>query len=189
MLDYIKLAVLGAIAVLAAIAANYAHDLAYMVNALTVMLAAAATFVWVLRGVGTPRTNPLNEYNDGVVRAGVIATASLGRRRLSGRHVHRLPARLSGAELSDLALGPELRPAAAAAHLGGDLRLRRQCADRDLILRRPAHLRDAALGRQRRLVRVLGLQLFIVLAATGYVLGSTQSQGIRRAGMVRRPRG
>ena len=78
MWDYIKLGVLGAIAVLAAIAANYARDLAYMVNALTVMLAAGITFVWVLRRVDEPRAVPVNEYNDGVVRAGVIATALWG---------------------------------------------------------------------------------------------------------------
>ena len=78
MWDYIKLAVLGLIAVLAAIAANYAHDLAYMVNALTVMLAAAATFVWVLRTAGDRLPTPMNEYNDGVVRAGAIATALWG---------------------------------------------------------------------------------------------------------------
>ena len=52
MWDYLKLIVLGLIALIAAIAANYAHDLAYMVNALTIMLAAAITFVVVLRGVG-----------------------------------------------------------------------------------------------------------------------------------------
>ncbi len=75
MWDCIKLAVLGAIAVLAAIAANYAHDLAYMVNALEVMLAAAVTFVWVLRTTGDYRPEPMHEYNDGVVRAGVAATA------------------------------------------------------------------------------------------------------------------
>jgi cytochrome c oxidase cbb3-type subunit 1 len=78
MWDYIKLVVLGLIAVLAAIAANYAHDLAYMVNALTVMLAAAATFVWVLRTAGDRLPTPMNEYNDGVVRAGAIATAFWG---------------------------------------------------------------------------------------------------------------
>ena len=69
MWDYIKLIVLGLIAVLAAIAANYAHDLPYMVNALVVMLAAAITFVWQLRNVGAPSHHPQNEYLDGVVRA------------------------------------------------------------------------------------------------------------------------
>ena len=78
MWDYIKLVALGAIAVLAAIAANYAHDLAYMVNALTIMLAAAMAFVWTLRGAEENRPEPVHEYNDGVVRAGAIATTLWG---------------------------------------------------------------------------------------------------------------
>ena len=58
MWDYVKLVVLGLIAVLAAIAANYAHDLPYMVNAIVVMLAAAITFVWTLRHVGEAKPSP-----------------------------------------------------------------------------------------------------------------------------------
>ncbi|MBJ2150115.1 cytochrome-c oxidase, cbb3-type subunit I [Paracoccus sp. IB05] len=78
MWDYVKLIALGLIAVLAAIAANFARDLAYQVNAITVMLAAAITFVVLLRGVGEPKIVNKNEYLDGVVRAGVIATAFWG---------------------------------------------------------------------------------------------------------------
>src|SRR5690606_23805890 len=79
MWDYVKLVALGVIALLAAIAANYARDEAYLVNALTVMLAAAATFIWTLRNTGEPKAvAPKNEYFDGVVRAGVIATAFWG---------------------------------------------------------------------------------------------------------------
>ncbi|WP_112310666.1 cytochrome-c oxidase, cbb3-type subunit I [Pseudogemmobacter bohemicus] len=78
MWDYVKLIALGLIAVLAAIAANFARDLAYQINAITVMLAAAITFVVVLRGVGEPKVINKNEYMDGVVRAGVIATAFWG---------------------------------------------------------------------------------------------------------------
>ena len=70
--------VLGAVAVLAAIAANYARDVAYMVNALEVMAAAAIAFVWVLRQTDETRIAPVNEYNDGVIRAGVIATCFWG---------------------------------------------------------------------------------------------------------------
>ena len=43
MWDYLKLAGLGLVAVLAAIAANYAHDLAYQVNAVTEGTDAQAT--------------------------------------------------------------------------------------------------------------------------------------------------
>ena len=83
MWDVIKLIVLGVIAVFAAIGANYAHDLAYMVNALTVMLAAGLTFLWQLRSMDDPRRAASrvgieSEYMDGVIRAGVIATAFWG---------------------------------------------------------------------------------------------------------------
>jgi len=78
MWDYLKLIALGVIAVLAAIAANYARDLAYLVNALTIMLAAATAFIWILRTMGDSLPASQNEYNDGVVRAGVIATALWG---------------------------------------------------------------------------------------------------------------
>ena len=55
MWDYVKLVVLGLIALCAAIAANHARDLAYQVNAIVVMLAAAGTFLWVLRHAGEPK--------------------------------------------------------------------------------------------------------------------------------------
>ncbi|MCU0801167.1 MAG: cytochrome-c oxidase, cbb3-type subunit I [Rhodobacteraceae bacterium] len=78
MWDYVKLVVLGVIAISAAIAANYARDMAYMVNAVVVMIAAAITFLVVLRTAGEVRTVNKNEYMDGVVRAGVIATSFWG---------------------------------------------------------------------------------------------------------------
>ncbi len=109
----------------------------------------------------------------------------LGRGGLPGRHLHRLPARLPGAEP-----GPaldHLRPAAAAAHLGGDLRLRRQRADLHLVLRRAAHLRGAALGRQPGLVRVLGLPAVHRAGRDRLSAGRHPVQGIRRARVVRRP--
>ena len=78
MWDYVKLIVLGAITVLSAIAANFAHDLAYMVNAIILMIASGITFVVVLRGIGDEKIVNKNEYMDNVVRAGVIATCFWG---------------------------------------------------------------------------------------------------------------
>ncbi len=78
MWDYVKLIALGVVAVCAAIAANYARDLAYLVNAIEVMLVAAITFVVVLRGIGEPKVVDQGEYMDGVIRAGVIMTAFWG---------------------------------------------------------------------------------------------------------------
>ncbi len=68
MWDYIKLIALGVIAVLAAIAANHARDMAFLVNAVEVMLAAAIAFVPVLRTVGDPRPALEGAYVDGVIR-------------------------------------------------------------------------------------------------------------------------
>ena len=78
MWDYVKLVVLGVIAVCAAIAANYARDLAYMVNAIEVMLAAGIVFLYTLRTMGEHRPVRQDEYLDSVVRAGAIATAFWG---------------------------------------------------------------------------------------------------------------
>jgi cytochrome c oxidase cbb3-type subunit 1 len=55
MWDYTKLIVLAVVGLLAAVAANYAHDLPYMVNAMEVAIAAAITFIYVLRNVGSLR--------------------------------------------------------------------------------------------------------------------------------------
>ena len=73
----VKLFALAIVAVLAAVAANFARDLAYQVNALTVMLVAAGFFVYTLRTMGQPAA-PATGYQDDVVRAGVIATAFWG---------------------------------------------------------------------------------------------------------------
>ena len=58
----------------AAIAANYARDIAYQVNALTVMIIAAGLFGWKVRRTGEPEPEPETGYNDWGVRAGVVAT-------------------------------------------------------------------------------------------------------------------
>ncbi len=78
MWDYVKLALLALVAVVAVYAANFAHDLAYQVNAIEVAVAAAIAFIYSLRQVGEPRVHPQDEYMDGVVRAGVIATTFWG---------------------------------------------------------------------------------------------------------------
>jgi len=72
-----KLVALAFVAVMAAIAANWAHDVAYQVNALTVMAAAAITFLYVIRSMDRPVV-PATGYMDDVIRAGVIATALWG---------------------------------------------------------------------------------------------------------------
>ena len=75
-MNYVKLIVLGVITLCALIAANYARDLAYLVNASTVALVAGGLFLWVLRQTDEPvqAVDLSGEYMDGVVRAGVVAT-------------------------------------------------------------------------------------------------------------------
>ena len=55
MWDYLKLAILGLTALLAAIAANYARDLAYQVHAIIIMLVAGGMFLWTLRQTDEPK--------------------------------------------------------------------------------------------------------------------------------------
>ncbi|MGL5008354.1 MAG: cytochrome-c oxidase, cbb3-type subunit I, partial [Paracoccaceae bacterium] len=74
MLDAVKLIVLGLIMLIAGLAAHFARDVAYEANALTIVLAAGVTFLWVLRQTGEVRAVRHDQYMDDVVRAGVIAT-------------------------------------------------------------------------------------------------------------------
>src|SRR3990167_1478905 len=153
MWDYIKLVVLGAVAVLAAIAANYAHDLAYQVNAIVVMLAAAIAFVYALRHTGEARVYPANEYFDGVVRAGVIATTFWG-----------VVGFLVGVVIAFQLAFPQLN----IDHAFGILNFGRL---------RPLHTSASRLfGGNLGWFVFWGWQLMIVMAATSYVLGGTQGK-------------
>lgn len=73
----VKLVALALAAVLAAIAANWARDIAYQVNALTVMAVASGFFIYTIRTMGKRRVAETG-YMDDVIRAGVIATAFWG---------------------------------------------------------------------------------------------------------------
>ena len=77
MWDYVKLIALGVVVAIAAYAASQARDLPYMVNMVEVALAAVIAFIWVLRTMGDPKPSK-DEYFDGVIRAGVIATTFWG---------------------------------------------------------------------------------------------------------------
>ncbi|MGB5871738.1 MAG: cytochrome-c oxidase, cbb3-type subunit I [Albidovulum sp.] len=177
MFDYFKLAALAVITVLAAIAANYARDLAYMVNALTVMLAAGATFLWVLRQVGEDRPDRSHEYNDGVVRAGVIATAIWGVVGFLAGVTIAFQLAFPVLNLSDLTDGylnfGRLRPLHTSAVIfafGGNALIMSSF----YVVQRTSAAR--LWGGNLAWFVFWGYQLVIVLAATGYVLGATQSK-------------
>ena len=79
MAQYVKLIVLGLVTIAAMIAANYGRDLAYQVHAVLIMLVAGGLFLWEVRRTDEPVVPaPQNEYLDGVIRAGVVATAFWG---------------------------------------------------------------------------------------------------------------
>ncbi|MFA5538523.1 MAG: cytochrome-c oxidase, cbb3-type subunit I [Gemmobacter sp.] len=177
MLDYVKLVVLGLIALFAAMATNFGRDLAYQVNAFTVMLVAGVMFVWVLRGMGEVKA-PVsrNEYMDGVVRAGVIATAFWG---VVGFLVGLVIAlQLAWPQLNFDWAQPylnfgRLRPLHTSAVIfafGGNALI----ATSFYVVQRTSAAR--LWGGNAGWFVFWGYQLFIVLAATGYVLGATQSK-------------
>ena len=110
----------------------------------------------------------------------------LGHRGFHGRRRHRRPAGVAAAQLRQRV--PHLRPPAAAAHVGGDLRLRRHGADRHRLPCRAAHLpRPAVRRRAARLVRAAGLPVLHRDRRHRLPAGHHPEQGIRRARMVRRP--
>ncbi|WP_432450576.1 cytochrome-c oxidase, cbb3-type subunit I [Aliiroseovarius marinus] len=77
MWDYLKLVIYALIAVLAAIAASYARDVAYQVHAILVVLIAVGLFIFTLRGVGNEKVVETG-YMDGPVRVGAALTAFWG---------------------------------------------------------------------------------------------------------------
>ncbi len=77
MWDYLKLVLLGAVAVLMLYLASQSRDLAYTVAALIGLLSAVVAFIYSLRGMGNAKA-PKTGYLDGPVRIGVILTAFWG---------------------------------------------------------------------------------------------------------------
>ncbi|MFT4962297.1 MAG: cytochrome c oxidase cbb3-type subunit 1, partial [Paracoccaceae bacterium] len=173
MSNYIKLIVLGLVMLIAMIGINYARDIAYQVHAIIILLTAGGLFIWVLRHTDEPKStvNLQNEYMDGVVRAGVIATALWG-------VVGFLVGVIIAFQLAFPSLNFEwtqglgnfgrLRPlhtsAVIFAFCGNAL-----IATSFYVVQRTCAAR--LWGGNLAWFVFWGYQLFIVLAATGYVLG------------------
>jgi len=176
MLNGVLIAALGLGSLIAAIAANFARDVAYMVNALTVMLVLFGLFIWMIRRVGEPaRPKPFG-YADGVIRAGVIATAFWG-------VIGMLVGVVIALQLTFPQLNIEwgegflnfgrLRPLHTSAVIfafGGNALL---CTSFYVVQRTSA---VRLWGGNLSWFVFWGYQLVIVLAATGYLLGATQSK-------------
>ena len=176
MWNSLTVASLGLLTLIAAMAANFARDTAYLVNALTVMLILGGLFVWKLRRVGEPARPVPSGYNDGVVRAGVIATALWG-----------VVGMLVGVFIALQLVFPvlnfdwsqgylnfgRLRPLHTSAVIfafGGNALI---CTSFYIVQRTTA---ARLWGGNLAWFVFWGYQVVIVLAATGYVLGATQSK-------------
>lgn len=176
MVNYFKLIALGLITFFALIAANYARDVAYMVHASIISGVSFGLFIWVLRGMGTEKVHAQDEYMDDVIRYGVIATAFWG-------VVGFLAGVFIAFQLAFPALNFEwaqgyanfgrLRPLHTSAVIfafGGNALI----ATSFYVVQRTSAAR--LWGGNLGWFVFWGYQLFIVLAATGYLLGGTQSK-------------
>lgn len=176
MWDYVKIVLLGLVALAAAIAANYARDLAYQVHAVLIMLIAGGMFLWQVRKVDEPKTVNTSEYMDDVVRYGVVATAFWGVVGfLAGTFIAFQLAypQLNFAWAEGYANFGRLRPLHTSAVIfafGGNALI---CTSFYIVQRTSA---ARLWGGNLAWFVFWGYNLFIVLAATGYLLGATQSK-------------
>ena len=177
MTDTLKLVVLGLVTLAAAIAANYARDIAYNVHMLLIMIIAGGMFLYTLRRVGEPKpVVDTTAYLDGVVRYGVIATVFWG-----------IIGFIAGTFIASQLAFPQLnfewgqpylnfgrlRPLHTSAVIfafGGNALI----ATSFYVVQRTTAAR--LWGGNLAWFVFWGYNLFIVLAATGYVLGATQSK-------------
>ncbi len=179
MSNYIKLIALGLVTLFAMIGTNYARDLAYQVHAIIVMLVAGGLFLYTLRHTGGAKQaagSQQNEYFDSVVRAGVIATAFWGVVGfLAGTFIaFQLAFPVLNFEWAQgFANFGRLRPLHTSAVIfafGGNALI----ATSFYVVQRTSAAR--LWGGNLAWFVFWGYQLFIVLAATGYLLGGTQSK-------------
>ncbi len=173
-MELFKLAAFAFIALFAAMAANFAHDTAYAVHGIIIMLVAAYMFWRTLTHLGEPKPLPQTGYKDDVIRAGVIATAFWGVVGfLVGTYIaFQLAFPALNFDLPFTTFG-RLRPLHTSAVIfafGGNALI---CTSFYIVQRTSA---ARLWGGNLSWFVFWGYQLFIVLAATGYLLGATQSK-------------
>ena len=179
MWDYLKLVVLALVALFAAMAANFARDPAYMVHAIIVMIVAGGFFLWSLRRTDeyrVPTDNSLS-YMDGADPRRRDRHVLLGGRRASSSGVFiafqlAFPA-LNFEWAQGYANFGRLRPLHTSAVIfafGGNALIMSSF----YIVQRTSAAR--LWGGNLAWFVFWGYQLFIVLAATGYLLGATQGK-------------
>jgi cytochrome c oxidase cbb3-type subunit 1 len=167
----------GVLALLAVLAAGFAHDRLFSVHATIFLIAIALAAIYQARSFefgGSRAKADESEYLDGVIRAGVIATMFWG---IAGFLVgvviaFQLAFPALNLDYSFTTFG-RLRPLHTSAVIfafGGNALI----ATSFHVVQRTCRAR-LALGNAAWFV-FWGYQLFIVLAATGYLMGVTQSK-------------
>ncbi|MEL6551575.1 MAG: cytochrome-c oxidase, cbb3-type subunit I [Pseudomonadota bacterium] len=177
MTDTIKLGTLGCLILFGALASSWGHDLAYRVHGAIIMITAFGLFLWQARRAGQPQPAiPFNRYMDDVVRAGVIATAFWG---IVGFLVGVLIAfQLAfpslnfdwGQPFTNFGRLRPLHTSAVIFAFGGNALIMSSF----YIVQRTCSVR--LWGGNLAWFVFWGYNFFIVLAATGYLLGATQSK-------------
>ena len=172
----VQMGLYGILGLLAVLAAGLSNDPLFSAHASIFLIAIIIAAVWAARSYhdGAPKTHDESEYLDGVVRAGVIATIFWG---LAGFLIGVvIAAQLAFPDLNfnwPYTTFGRLRPLHTSAVIfafGGNALL----ATSFHVVQRTCRAR-LALGNAAWFV-FWGYQLFIVLAATGYLLGITQSK-------------
>ena len=174
MRDVVKITAWGLGALLFAMAANWGDDQAYRAHALLLMAIAAVFFFLSFRNAGARLAPAESGYMDDVVRAGVIATAFWGVVGfLAGTYIAfelAFPVLNWGLPWTSFGRLRPLHTSAVIFAFGGNALI----ATSFYVVQRTCATR--LWGGKAAWFVFLGYNLFIVLAATGYVLGSTQSK-------------
>ena len=176
MTNTLKLVALAVVTLFAMMAANFARDLSYQIHAIIVMLVSGGLFIIHTRRIGAPAGPAPTGYMDDVVRAGVIATTFWGVVGfLAGTFIaFQLAFPVLNFEWAEgYANFGRLRPLHTSAVIfafGGNALI----ATSFYIVQRTSAVR--LWGGNLAWFVFWGYQLFIVLAATGYLLGGTQSK-------------
>ena len=173
-MDILKLIVLSFITIFAAMAANFGQDLAYIIHALIIMAVSFFLFVRELRCFGDSKPAVETGYQDSVIRAGVIATSFWGVVGfLVGVFIAfqlAFPALNFDIPFTTFGRVRPLHTSAVIFAFGGNALI----ATSFYIVQRTSAAR--LWGGNLCWFVFWGYQLFIVLAATGYLLGATQSK-------------
>ena len=173
-MDILKLIVLSLITIFAAMAANFGQDLAYIIHALIIMAVSFFLFVREVQCFGDSKPAVETGYQDSVIRAGVIATSFWGVVGfLVGVFIAfqlAFPALNFDIPFTTFGRVRPLHTSAVIFAFGGNALI----ATSFYIVQRTSAAR--LWGGNLCWFVFWGYQLFIVLAATGYLLGATQSK-------------